>query len=397
MAQQPAARGAAMTTSRRLAAVQPPMIPVVAGLIARHPGTISLAQGVVHYGPPPAVAAAVIAAAAEPSTSRYGRVHGHASLVTALEEKLVRDNGVTLGPARRLLVTAGGNMAFLTALLAIADPGDEVILLRPFYFNHDMAITMAGCRTVAVATRPDHGIDLAGLAAAVTPRTRAIVTVSPNNPTGAVYPAQDLAAVNRLCAERGLYHIADEAYEYFTYGVPHVSPLALPQAQPHTIGLYSLSKTYGMAGWRIGYVVLPAHLEEAAIKIQDTNLICPPIANQLGAAAAISCGPEWIRSRTVGFAAVRDLVMSSLAGLGDRVEAPRPDGAFYLFLRLRTALPEMTIVERLIAEHGVAVMPGSTFGTDGTPSIRIAYGALEEAAVAKAMGRLVAGLSQLLR
>jgi aspartate/methionine/tyrosine aminotransferase len=137
--------------SRRLAEVQAPMIPVVAAMIARHPGTISLAQGVVHYGPPAAVAEAVAKAAAEPATSRYGRVRGLDALLERLETKLSRDNHVSLG-GRRVFVTAGGNMAFLTALLAIADPGDEVILFTPFYFNHDMAIAMANCRTVPVAT-----------------------------------------------------------------------------------------------------------------------------------------------------------------------------------------------------------------------------------------------------
>ena len=116
-------------------------------------------------------------------------------------------------------------MAFMNAVLAITDPGDEVILPIPFYFNHEMALTMIGCRAVGVATDARYQLDLAALRAAITPRTRAIVTISPNNPTGAVYPEADLRAVNALCAEHGLVHITDEVYEYFTYGeARHYSP-----------------------------------------------------------------------------------------------------------------------------------------------------------------------------
>src|SRR6185503_2718408 len=136
------------------------------------------------------------------------------------------DNGLKVGAAEgnRVMVTAGGNLAFMNAVLAIADPGDEFILPTPYYFNHEMAVTMANCRPVLVATDASYQLDVAGLRAAITPRTRAIVTVSPNNPSGAVYPAETLRQVNRLCAEHRIHHISDEAYEHFTYdGASHFS------------------------------------------------------------------------------------------------------------------------------------------------------------------------------
>ena len=116
------------------------------------------------------------------------------------------------------MVTAGGNMAFVHAVLAITGPDDEVILPVPFYFNHEMAIQMAGCRVVPVATDSRYQLDVDAIRAAMTPRTRAVVTISPNNPTGAVFPERALRDVNTLCRDRGIYHISDEAYEYFTYG-----------------------------------------------------------------------------------------------------------------------------------------------------------------------------------
>ena len=158
---------------------------------------------------------------------------------------------------------------------------------------------------------------------AITDRTRAIVTVSPNNPTGAVYPAEILAAINGLCKSRNIYHIADEAYEYFTYDpARHFSPASLPGSASHTISLYSLSKAYGMAGWRIGYMVFPSHLEESMKKIQDTNLICPPLLNQLAATAALGAGRAWCQTQIAPFGAVRNLVLGELSSLGDRVRSP---------------------------------------------------------------------------
>src|SRR5205807_2755507 len=119
-----------------------------------------------------------------------------------------------------------------------------------------------------------------------------------NNPTGAVYSEESLRAINHLCAARGIYHVCDEAYEYFTYGsARHFSPASIPESERHTISLYTLSKAYGMAGWRIGYMVIPAHLEEAVKKIQDTNLICPPMLNQFAAVAALAEGRTWCEPR----------------------------------------------------------------------------------------------------
>jgi aspartate/methionine/tyrosine aminotransferase len=385
--------------SNRILNVQSPMIPVVGEMTARHPGTISLGQGVVHYGPPASVnQAAAKAALDDPRVHRYALAFGLDPLLQAIRAKLENENRVRIGPDRRIAVTAGSNMGFFEAVLAIADPGDEVILLSPFYFNHEMAIDIAGCRTVVVPTDDEYQPRVDAIEAAITPRTRAVVTISPNNPTGAVYSEADLTAINRLCKERGIYHIADEPYEYFTYGeARHFSPASIPGSESHTIALYTLSKAYGMAGWRIGYMVLPAHLEESLKKIQDTNLICPPILNQIAATAALAQGKPWCDQQIKPFAAVRDLVLDQLATVGDRLHVPSPGGAFYALIKANSPRQDMELVESLIKDHGVAVMPGSTFGTPkNTCYLRIAYGALAKDTVAEGMGRLVRGLKRLL-
>jgi len=381
----------------RMDAIQAPIIAVVGDLIRQTPGTISLGQGVVHYGPPAAAMDAAREALSNRDTHGYQDGAGNRALIVAIEEKLLRDNGIDRRNGLGVMVTAGGNMAFVHAILAITNPGDEVILPVPFYFNHEMAIQMVDCTAVLVATDDQYQLDLDAIRRAMTPRTRAIVTVTPNNPTGAVFPEAALRAVNELCRERGVFHISDEVYEYFTYGsTPHVSPGAFAGAQDHTISLFSLSKAYGFAGWRIGYMVYPERLNDAIAKVQDTVLVCPPVISQIAAVAAMAVGPAYCRQHLAAFADVRDIVMAELRALEPLCTVPPADGAFYCFLRVNAEADPMRTTERLIREHGVAVVPGHAFGVTRGCYFRVAYGALQKATVAEGIGRLVMGLRAIL-
>lgn len=373
--------------------IQSAMIAVIGDLIREVPGTISLGQGMVHYPPPPEALAAVRAALDRPSTHTYADGTGLPALRAAIARKLTADNGIDLAEGSRVMVTAGANMAFVHAVFAVTEPGDELILPLPFYFNHEMAVQMAGCRAVYVPTDDGYQLRLDALTAALTPRTRAIVTISPNNPTGAVLSETSLREVNRLCAEHGLYHISDEPYEYFTYGgARHVSPGSFPGAAAHTISLFSLSKAYGMAGWRVGYMVYPEHLASAMVKSQDTILICPTIAAQIAATAALEAGRAYCEPYVRELESVRDVVVGSLAELGDLVTVPAADGAFYCLLRVEADMDPLVLAERLIREHRVAVIPGTTFGmTDGC-YLRVAFGALDKDTVTEGIGRLAEGL-----
>ena len=374
-------------------AVQVPIVPVIGALIREVPGTISLGQGVVHYGPPQAALDAVRDALTDASTHEYQDGAGLPALIEALTTKLSAENGIEVSRGFRIMVTAGANMAFMHAVLAITAPGDEIILNVPFYFNHEMAIEMADCTAVCVATDERYQPRLDALRAAITDRTRAIVTVTPNNPSGAVFGEASLRAISTLCRERGIYHIADEVYEYFTYGsARHVSSAAFPGAEAHTIAMYSLSKAYGFAGWRIGYMTYPEHLASAMAKVQDTILVCPPVASQIAAIAALQVGRAYCEPHVRELATIRDIVLSELSALVPLASVPAADGAFYCLLKVNTATAPMTIAERLIREHKVAVIPGPAFGmTDGC-YFRVAYGALQKATVAEGIGRLVEGL-----
>jgi aspartate/methionine/tyrosine aminotransferase len=387
-----------LRASARMELVQDPIIQVIGELIRQVPGTISLGQGVVHYGPPREAIEAAQAALADPETSEYHGGEGLPRLVELLTAKLRLENGVDLARGSRLMVTAGANMAFLHAIFAVTSPGDEVILPAPFYFNHEMAIGMAGCRAVPVPTDECYQLRVDLLRRAVTGRTRAIVTISPNNPSGAVFDRASLAEVNALCRERGLYHISDEVYEYFTYdGATHVSAASLPGAAPHTIALYSLSKAYGFAGWRIGYVVYPEHLASAMMKSQDTILVCAPVICQRAAIAALEVGRRHSEPHVRELAGVRRLVLAGLNELAPIARAPSADGAFYCLLRVETGMDPMMLAERLVREHKVAVIPGPAFGMTGGCYFRVAYGALQRSTVEEGIGRLVRGIRAIVK
>lgn len=378
------------------------MIPIVADLVRRHPGTISLGQGVVYYGPPPQAMEQIARFLEKPANHKYQPVEGIPALLEAITAKLEWENNIVVdGKSSHVVVTAGGNMAFFEAILTIADVGDEIILQSPFYFNHEMAVSLAGCRPVIVATDENYQLRPGAIEAAITPRTRAVLTVSPNNPSGAVYPQSDLRAVNDICRRRNLYHISDEPYEYFTYGqTPHFSPGALPGSAAHTISLYSLSKAYGFASWRIGYLVVPDHLLFSMKKTQDTNLICPPVVSQYAALGALEAGRAWCREKIAPIAAVREVLLGEMRALRSFCVTPPADGAFYLLLKIPSQRPDTEVVEHLIRAHGVAVLPGSAFGMageDGFCYLRVAYGALDQDTAAAGIRRLVNGLSSLVK
>lgn len=378
--------------SRRMGAVQTPIIPVIAAMMHECPGVISLGQGVAWYGPPPRALERMREFGGQQDQHRYGPVEGLPALRALMGGKLEQENGISLS-GRSVLVTAGANMGFLNALFAIADPGDEVVLPSPYYFNQEMAARMLGCTPVALPTDSEFQLDLERLEGAITPRTRAVVTVSPNNPSGAVYPEAALRAVNALCRERGIFHITDETYEYFVYdGARHFSPASLPDSAGHTISLYSLSKAYGFASWRIGYMLIPQELQAAVLKVQDTNLICAPGVSQHAAIGAMETGSAYCRQKLETTARVRRIVLDALAGLGERCHVPAAEGAFYVLIRIENGGDAFALAERLIREFGVAAIPGTAFGLDGGCYLRIAYGALEPATAEEGIGRLALGL-----
>jgi aspartate/methionine/tyrosine aminotransferase len=383
--------------TERMQGVQSPIIPILAGLIRQYPGTISLGQGVVYYPPPASAFEQISLFLAQSENHKYQSVVGIPPLVEAIARKLSSFNHIIVDKDCAVVVTAGSNMGFNNVVLAITEPGDEIILPVPYYFNHEMAIAMAGCKAVLVPTDANYQLDLEAISAAITSKTKAILTVSPNNPTGVVYSQSSLERVNQICLDKQIYHISDEAYEYFTYdGVKHFSPGSISGSSPHTISLYSLSKAYGFASWRVGYMVIPQHLLNSIYKIQDTILICPPVISQYAALGALQTGISYCQEKLSEIAIARQIVLEQLQSLGDICTIPQSDGAFYFLLKVRTNIPDLELVEQLIKDYRVAVLPGNTFGMKDGCYLRIGYGALSTETAREGIERLVIGLTSLL-
>ena len=406
--------------AQRLQQVLTPVIPEISAVVRATPGCLSLAQGMVAWGPPPQVLEAVksalstpwaaVQADPTPELNRYGAMAGDGALLQTIRGVLRdpnRPGGCLDLDAAELLVTAGSNMAFNAIAQVITDPGDELIVPLPFYFNHVMAVQLAG--GVAVAVEAGLVIDPERLAAAITPRTRAIVTVSPGNPSGVVQPQPVLDAINHLCAERGLFHIHDEAYELFVHGdQPHWSPGSPAGSSAHTVSLFSLSKAYGMAGWRLGYAVVPQQLGAGLAQVQDTVLICPPRLTQRAAQAALTAGPNWCRPHIAGLADRQRQLIAAVAAARSRgvpVQlVAEPNGAFYGLLALeaeasallqRRGFDARALMLALAAQHRVAAVSGDAFGLQGHV-LRLSTGMLKETDLAEALERLFSGLTALL-
>ncbi len=385
-----------MRPSKTIDRVQTPIIPTVAKWLRETPGTLSLGQGMVSYPPPAEALAAMQAFGSQAADHYYGASLGDPALIETIERKLLTENAIDCSRGSRVMVTAGANMAFLNVMLAILDPGDEVILPLPYYFNQEMAIRMLNAVPVPVPIDAYYQLQPDAIAEAITPRTRAIVTVSPNNPTGAVYSEASLRAVNRLCREHGLYHISDEAYEYFVYDDGrHFSPGSLQDAGAYTVSLYSLSKAYGFAGWRIGYAVVPESLLPALLKVQDTNLICPPAINQKAAQAALSVGSAYCRTHLPQLREIREYLLTGLSKSPAVCPLIPVQGAFYLLIRLITERNDVELVRRLVSDYQVAAIPGSAFGLNDGTYLRLSYGMLDKARSELALQRLLSGLHAL--
>ncbi len=383
--------------SQRVCAVQTPIIPTINKLVREYPGTISLGQGVSYYGPPPETYQAIETQLKSKQLNAYGPVEGIPELVETLTQKLNARNNITINNDNCVFVTAGSNMAFSSLVQVLADPGDEIILLTPYYFNHEMAIRLANANPVLVPTLDNYHPDIDSIKKAITNKTRAIVTVSPNNPSAAVYTQDELSTINALCAQHNIYHISDEAYEDFIHSEnAHFSPASLNNSEAHTISLYSLSKAYGFAGWRVGYMVIPKHIFASLHKVQDTVLISPTIISQYAAIGAHQSPYSYIENKIKEIKRSRQVCLDALNQTDLLASPAKSEGAFYIFAKLKTTKDDFDLAKTLIQQHGVATIPGNAFEAGNGCYLRISYGALTSDTVTEGINKLIQGLSKLL-
>ncbi len=354
---------------------------------------IDAAQAVPSYPPAPALMDHLSAFVRQPESAFYTPILGIPALRAALAADLARDYRTEID-ADQVAITCGGNHAFCMAMLAVAGPGDEVILPEPFYFNHQMWFEMQGVRARPLVCREDdEGMvpDPDEAAALIGPRTRAIALISPNNPTGTIYGPERLSAFFDLAERHSLALMMDETYKDFLPGDGPPHPLMQrPGWQDVFVLIYSFSKVYSLTGYRVGAVVGGARFMEAVGKVADTMTICAPRVGQEAALFGLQHLADWKAGKR------RDL-LQRITLLDQAYAEHRPAfdmvsrGAFFAYLRHPyQGAPSLEVSRRLLAEQSLLTWPGSIFGNQQDAYIRLAFANAGAAEITEMVRRLAA-------
>lgn len=326
------------------------------------PDPIDLSIGYPEDNTPDYIKSAAIKAINDNFT-RYTPSDGMFELRAAVAEKLARENSIKVNP-EQVSITPGVTTGILLTYLAILDPGDEVLLPDPYFPPYrDLAI-MVGAKPIYIDTFPDFQLTAEKIKPHITRKTKAIVINSPNNPTGAVYPAAELRKIAAVAKKRGLIVISDEIYEHFNYDGGHFS---IGSVYPNTITLNGFSKAYAMTGWRVGYIAAPADISQAIKELQQYIVFSPCSISQKAALAAFRHSPENLTNK---YRAKHDLTVQTLA---KEFDVHGSEGAFYTFVKIPNGVTDLEFVEQA-ADKSVIILPGRAF-SNRTDYVRIAFAA----------------------
>ncbi|MGQ0560900.1 MAG: pyridoxal phosphate-dependent aminotransferase [Gemmatimonadota bacterium] len=334
--------------------------------VAHEHGAINLAQGFPDF-PAPDVLKEAAAAAIHADINQYAVTWGTPRLRRALAEKYRRFYGMTVDEAREITITCGATEAMAAAVLAVVNPGEEVVVLEPFYENYGPDAILCGARPVWVPMQPDQPLDLDRLRAAFSEATRAIIINTPNNPTGRVFTSEELNAIAQLCREYDAIAITDEIYEHILYTGNHMPIALLEGMRERTITISGASKTFSVTGWRIGTMVAPADLTAAIRKVHDFLTVGAPAPLQEGIAAALELlGDDYYQALARQYRERRDVLYAGLIDAGFRCSPPA--GAYYILADF-SDLSDRADVDYAkwltrgghSEAGGVASVPGSSF------------------------------------
>ncbi len=367
--------------SRRAAAVAPSATLAVdakaKALQAAGEHVIGFGAGEPDFPTPAHIVDAAVVACREPANHRYTPTSGIPALREAIATKTLRDSGLTVKPSQ-VLVTNGGKQAVANAFAVLCDPGDEVIVLAPYWTTYPESIALAGGTPVFVSSDETTGFrsSVEDLEAAWTPNTKALLFVSPSNPTGAVYPREEIEAIGRWALERGIWVLTDEIYEHLVYGGTqhHSMPVLVPELADRCLVANGVAKTYAMTGWRVGWLIGPDDAIAAATNIQSHETSNVANVSQRAALAAVSGGLEDVAMMRQAFDRRRHTIVGMLNDI-DGVVCVEPEGAFYAYpsvkgllgrsIRGQRPATSAELAELCINEVKVAVVPGEAFGTPG--------------------------------
>ncbi len=335
-------------------------------LATRH-GAVNLSQGFPDF-PAPDVVKAEAARAVMADVNQYAITWGAKRLRDALVAKQQRFTGLTFDPEREVAVCCGSTECMAAVMLALVDPGDEVIVFEPYYENYGPDAILCGAVPRFVRLRePDWSFDPNELAAAFNARTRAIVVNTPNNPTGKVFSRAELEQIAALCRHWDVIAITDEIYEHILYdGAEHVSMAALEGMRERTVTVSGLSKTWSVTGWRIGWCLAPPDLTGAIRKVHDFLTVGAPAPLQEAAAVALEMPDDYFTKLAASYRERREFLLPVLEAAGFRTFPPR--GAYYVMTDISGfGFPDdVTFARWLVSEGGVAAVPGSSFYSDPT-------------------------------
>ncbi|SFD88721.1 pyridoxal phosphate-dependent aminotransferase [Blastococcus tunisiensis] len=344
---------------------------------------IGFGAGEPDFPTPDYVVEAAVAACRQPAMHRYTPAGGLPALKEAIVAKTARDSGLQAGPAN-VLVTNGGKQAVYEAFAALLDPGDEVLLPAPYWTTYPEAIRLAGGVPVPVVADEQSGylVSAAQLEAARTPRTKVLLFCSPSNPTGAVYPPEQVEEIGHWALDAGIWVLTDEIYEHLTYGgvtAPSM-PVVVPELAERCVVVNGVAKTYAMTGWRVGWILGPTDVVKAATNLQSHATSNVANVSQAAAIAALTGDLSAVATMREAFDRRRQTIVSMLRDIPG-VACPEPQGAFYVYPSVkgllgrpiagRTAESSVQLAEIILEEAEVAVVPGEAFGTPGY--LRMSY------------------------
>ncbi|MYA11001.1 MAG: aminotransferase class I/II-fold pyridoxal phosphate-dependent enzyme [Gemmatimonadetes bacterium] len=355
--------------------------------VARQYDAINLAQGFPDF-PAPQLLKDAACRAIQEDVNQYAITWGTPSLRSALARKYREWYGLAVHPDSEITVTCGATEAMAVVMLAVVDPGEEVIVLEPFYENYGPDAILCDASPIFLPLLPpDFRLDPARLRSAVTPRTRAIVINTPNNPTGRVFDPNEMAAVAELCIEHDLLAITDEIYEHIVFTGRHIPLAGMPGMRERTIVISGLSKTFSVTGWRVGTIVAPPVLTGAMRKVHDFLTVGAPAPLQEACAAGLdSLGRDYYEGIARDYRKRRDILWRGLRDSG--FGCTLPEGAYYIMADFSalSELDDMAFSTYMARECGVAPVPGSSFYSRperGAKLVRFAFckqaGTLERA------------------
>ena len=333
---------------------------------------VSLASGDPDQPTPPHVVEAAIRALRDGQT-HYPPTRGTGPLREAIAAKLARENGVRVG-TDQVLVTPGAKSALFSAVRALVNPGDEVLLLDPSWVSYAPLVAIAGARPVRVQLDPRRGyeIDRDTLESFVGPRTKAMILNSPCNPTGRVATAAELEAIGTLAVDRDLWILSDEIYEHFVFdGAIHRSLAAQPEYAPRVIVINGFSKTYAMTGWRLGWLAGPVDVVELATRVHAQTVTAAATVTMAAGMAALTGPQNFVSDAVTLYRQRRELLLRIWSSTGT-VECPPCEGTFYLFPHVpRGGGSDWEVAALLLRDHGIACVAGSAFGASGAGRLRV--------------------------